>query len=372
MKHDTTIGNMRILVVPLNWGLGHATRMVPVIRELLYLGADVIAGGSLAHQKLFREEIRNIETINFPCLTIRLPGKKSQVFSLIMQLPIFLFQIIREHRFLKKLIRQRHIDIVISDNCYGLWNRSIYSVFITHQLHIRLPSGIRFLEGFVNQVNTFLIRKFDECWVPDVAEHNGFAGKLSHTSKAIPNIHYVGVLSRFMTMGRAQVHRNKKAGKKLLFIISGPEKQRSDFENIIREELHHLPEGWDFTVIRGLPLTTGENDDLWLPHAGSRKLHELIVEADAIVCRAGYSTIMDLLTLGRTAILVPTPGQTEQEYLASYLSKKRYFYACRQDQFKLRSVLSEFEEFKLHVPAFHANAGKLGIVLENLLTLIAY
>jgi hypothetical protein len=340
--------------------------MIPVIRKLLNLGAKVVAGGSPMHRELFRQELPGLETIDFPYLRFRLSGLQSQLFSIIWQLPGFFSQIFREHRALKRILRNRHIDIVISDNCYGLWNQSVYTIFVTHQLHIKIPHPFVFLEGIINRLNVYCIGKFDECWVPDVEGNDGFTGELGHLN-IISGIQYIGLLSRFSSPGTIPGKKNKKAGKKILFILSGPEKQRSTFEELIRKELPDLPPGYDFIVIRGLPLTNERDNKQWLPYATSRQMQQLITKADVIVCRSGYSTIMDLLVLGKTAVLVPTPGQTEQEYLADYLHKEGYFYSCWQDRFKLQSILPLFEEFKLKARRVKLEEGKLRIKLEGLL-----
>ncbi len=366
MNGFKSIRKKRILVVPLNWGLGHATRLIPVIKQLIALEVEVITGGSPQHQQLLKQEITHLETVDFPYLNIHLSGRKTQLFSLAFQLPTFLFQIVREHYALKKLIRSKNIDVVISDNCYGLWNRSVYSVFITHQLQIRLPQGIRFLERSVNRINSYFIHKFNECWVPDWEEEGGFAGELSHTVPFDTRVKYIGILSRFTCMKQYTQSAHIKFNKKILFIISGPEKQRTVFENIIREELTHIPKKYDYMVIRGLPSEKEPDSDQWLSHAGSGKMHRLMVDADVIVCRAGYSTIMDLLALGKTAILIPTPGQTEQEYLAGYLATKGYFHTYQQHQFKLSSAISYFEKLDINNPPVPCDKTNFRTFLEKL------
>ncbi len=366
MNGSKSIKKTRILVVPLNWGLGHATRLIPIIRQLMEMDVELVAGGSPQHQQLLQQEIAHLKTVDFPYLNIHLSGRKTQLFSLAIQLPAFLFQIVREHFALRKLIRSKNIEIVISDNCYGLWNRSVYSVFITHQLRIKLPQGVRFLERSVNCINSFFIHKFNECWIPDFEEAGGFAGKLSHTAIKNDSVKYIGILSRFTCLKKYTESSDIKSLKKILFIISGPEKQRTIFENIIRKELTHIPKKYDYTVIRGLPLEKEPDSDSWLSHADSVKMQRLMMDADIIVCRAGYSTIMDLLALGKTAILIPTPGQTEQEYLAGYLAEKGYFHTCQQDQFKLGSLIPDFEKLDINNPTVPCDKTNFRTLLEKL------
>ncbi len=356
MSSRNIIKKTRILIVPMNWGLGHATRLIPIIKELVKMNVDVIVGGSPLHQKLFRQEVPDLKTIDIPYLKIQLSRQKNQIYSMIRQLPAFLIQILKEHKALKKLIRNMDIDIVISDNCYGLWNRNAYTIFLTHQLSIRLPQNLKYLQKILNQINLFFIRKFDECWIPDVDAKLGFAGELSHHKVKSINLKYIGVLSRFTSMRKITKPPKSNKKRKILFIISGPEKQRTIFENIIKTEIPNLPPRFDYTVIRGLPFTNQQSENSWLSHANSHKMFTLIQEADIIICRSGYSTIMDLIVCGKTAILVPTPGQTEQEYLASYLNKKGYFFSCMQHNFELRSVLPEFDKFRANLKTFDCNA----------------
>lgn len=344
MKNSAHLPKIKALVIPLNWGLGHATRLIPVISELQKMNVSVIAGGSPVHQKLFQQQFAGLETIDFPHLNIRLTGKRTQVFSLAFQVPAFLFQICREHRALKRVIKEKEIDIVISDNCYGLWNPSVYSVFITHQLHIKLPSRLRVFRHLINRMNTYFIRKFDECWVPDIPEMEGFAGKLSHTNNSTAK--YIGILSRFNLLNKAAELQEHGSVKRILFILSGPEKQRNLFEECIRKEIAAVQDEFDYTVIRGLPDHNKISDEKWINHADMYEMASLISRADMIVCRAGYSTIMDLISLGRTAVLIPTPGQTEQEYLADFLEKKGYFLTYLQKEFRLKTAIPDFTKFR--------------------------
>ncbi len=334
----------KILLVPLNWGLGHASRLIPIISHLKYSGENVLVGGSSSHISLIKGEFKEIEVVKIPTLKIRLGGKKFQAIHIILQIPAFLFQIIYEHWALKKIIKQYGIDVVISDNCYGLWNQRVYSVFITHQINIKLPSGIRLLENFLNRINHWFIRKFNECWIPDIEYKGGLAGELSHNTGKISISIYIGLLSRLSYSHSDQKNNHGSSPKKILIIISGPENQRSIFEDKIKDQLKLLLTEIDFKVIRGLPEI--KDNDLpkgWFNHLPACQMAESIIQSDYIICRSGYSSIMDLITLGRTALLVPTPGQTEQEYLAEYLTNKKLFIFQRQDELDLKKGLETLD-----------------------------
>ena len=365
MNKNQNTKKKRILVVPLNWGLGHATRLIPIIRKLKKMNAEVLLAGSPQHLKLLQKEITQVKTVDLPYLNIRLSGRRSQVISLALQMPLFLIQIIREHIALKKLIHTRSIDIVISDNCYGLWNHSVFSVFITHQLWIKLPKSIRFMEKPLHRFMSSFIRKFNECWVPDIEESGGFAGVLSHHVPINLKVKYLGILSRFTGMKANPQSAHNKDRKKILFLISGPEKQRTVFESIIRSELSQISKKYDYKVIQGLPSKNDLTNDSWLPHADSETMFRLITEADIIICRAGYSSIMDLITLKKTAVLIPTPGQSEQEYLARHLTEKGYFIFQEQGKFRLSNALSEFEKTTIKIPPTSYNEKRLKACLEQ-------
>jgi UDP-N-acetylglucosamine:LPS N-acetylglucosamine transferase len=256
---------------------------------------------------------------------------------------------------LKKIVNSGKIDVVISDNCYGLWNRSVYSVFITHQLHINVPRAIKVAGPVINRLNKWLIRKYDECWVPDMEEEGGFAGELSHTAIQGSKISYLGILSRFNNFPVNSLVAETGKKKQLLIIISGPEKQRTIFEQIVRQQLALLPDNYLFDVIRGLPGHETQLPSGWHNHLHTYAMKKMIEDADYIICRAGYSTIMDLIALKRTAFLVPTPGQSEQEYLAAYLQSKDYFPFGRQIEFNLISAIDQLNHFHLN-PAINTYA----------------
>jgi len=336
----------KVLLVPLNWGLGHASRIIPLISALKIAGASVIVGGSPSHISFLQKEFENLDTLKIPYLHIRLNGRKNQVFRILLQVPALIISIVREHLALKKIVSEIGIDIVISDNCYGLWNHKVHSIFITHQLKIKLPDKIKFLENLINKINRIFIDKYDECWVPDFGEGDGIAGELSHSQSISPKTKYMGILSRFNSIKPSIKYDQKPATKSLLIIISGPEIQRTLFENIIKKEQYALDKEMNYSIIRGLPDSDdGSLPPGWFNHMSTKELGQLILESDYIICRSGYSSIMDLITLGRTALLIPTPGQTEQEYLAEFLSKNGLFATQKQELFSLKEGIRILDLF---------------------------
>lgn len=336
----------RILVAPLEWGLGHATRCIPIIYELLSLQCEVLIAAEGATQALLMQE--------FPSLTF-LPlrgyrmnysrNERALPWKLLMQFPKMGITIFKEHQWLKKIVKEYAINAVISDNRFGLYHSKITSVYITHQLAIK--TGNAFTEKIAKRIHYYFIRKYPVCWVPD-AEQNGLAGELSHPKKRLEKIQYIGPLSRFEWL-------DKKKKYDLLISISGPEPQRTLLEERLLTDLESF--SGKVLFIRGLP-----NDAHNLQcknglveitnHLPATHFNEALQQSDMIISRCGYTTIMDLVKLRKKAILIPTPGQTEQEYLAGYLREKKMFYTLPQKNFTLKNALREAAAFPFAIPTF--------------------
>jgi uncharacterized protein (TIGR00661 family) len=331
----------RVLVAPLDWGLGHATRCVPIVTTLLAQSFEVFIGAEKAAAVLLQKEFPSINII--PLQGYNISYSKSKVFFLwkmIAQLPKIMSAIKRENNWLKKIIDEYKIDIVISDNRFGLYNKNAHCIFITHQLQIK--TGNSFTEKSIQKINYKYINRFNVCWVIDEEGNDNLAGDLSHPT-ILPKIplKYIGVLSRFKKYEVEKKHD-------LLAILSGPEPQRTIFENILITQMQNLK--LDIVLVRGLPAeeNTLAIDGLKIyNHLPASNLNELILASKTIVARSGYTTVMDIAALQQKAIFVPTPGQTEQEYLAKYLSRKKYCIAEKQNGFDLQSALTKLKNTTL-------------------------
>jgi uncharacterized protein (TIGR00661 family) len=331
----------KVFVAPLDWGLGHATRCVPIVRVLLAQGFEVFIGAEKAAAVLLQKEFPSIKII--PLQGYNISYSKSKVFFLwkmIAQLPKIMSAIKRENNWLKKIIDEYKIDIVISDNRFGLYNKNAHCIFITHQLQIK--TGNSFTEKIIQKINYKYINQFNVCWVIDEEGNNNLAGDLSHP-KLLPHLSlkYIGALSRFK---KYEVEKKYD----LLVILSGPEPQRTIFENILLVQMQNLK--LDIVLVRGLPAEESilEVGDIKIyNHLRAAALNELILASKTIIARSGYTTVMDIAALQQKAIFVPTPGQTEQEYLASYLSEKKYCLAESQDGFDLQDALDKLENVTL-------------------------
>lgn len=340
-------GKPRILVAPLDWGLGHATRCIQVIRMLLNRGADVWLAGEGAQEKLLKEEFPGLPFL--PLQGYRMRYAKTApglVWSMLRQLPKMRRAIREEQAWLENAVQQYQLDAVISDNRYGLHHPSIPSVFITHQLLIKSGWG-KWTEKILQKNNYRFINKFSRCWVPDAEGPENLAGELSHPERmpGLP-VQYIGVLSRF-----TDKHIPERKDH-LLLLLSGPEPQRSLLENKFIKEIGHY--SGTATVVRGLPgqsmLIPSTNMIHFYNHLSAEELNAAMEEADLVICRSGYSSIMDAMVLRKKCVLIPTPGQTEQEYLGSSLMNKGLAVSIRQSDFTLEGALAAARNFNYRIP----------------------
>lgn len=336
-------GQARILVAPLDWGLGHATRCIPVIRELLLQGCNVWLAGEGAQKELLGTEFPSLPFLDLPGYRIRYAKtKKGLIWKMIQQGPKMRRAILYEHQWLKRMVKEYQFDVVISDNRYGLYHAEIPSVFITHQLLIKSSAG-KWTERILQKRNYKYIDRFTECWVPDLETENNLAGELSHPVKmpATP-VRYIGMLSRFQ--------KNDIEEKKghLVIILSGPEPQRTILENKIIKDIGHY--NGTAVIVRGLPgsasLIPSTNMILFYNHLPAKELNDEMMKAEYIISRSGYSTVMDCMLLQKKTIFIPTPGQTEQEYLGNYLMKKRMAVSLNQKEVSLEKALAKAKAFE--------------------------
>ena len=320
----------RILVSPLDWGIGHATRCIPVINALISHNYEVVIAADGRPLHLLITEFPDLEIVRFPGYNIKYSKYLPMSVSMLLQLPKLLWNIKKEHEALNQIIIDYKIDGIISDNRFGLFSKKVPSVFITHQLQIQSLY-------FSNQIRRFnykYINKFDACWIMDDEQEN-LAGDLSKPSVLPRNSTYIGLQSRFEK--REEVKKYD-----FLAIVSGPEPQRTILEKGLIKALKGRKE--KSLISLGKPeLNTSEQiGNLTIKsHLNAKDLNEIILQSDLIICRSGYSTIMDLAKLEKKAFFIPTPGQTEQEYLAENFMQEGICFAQKQSEFDLEKAISE-------------------------------
>lgn len=348
----------KILVCPLDWGIGHASRCVPVISEILDRGHDIVIAADGRPLAFLKKEFPELESIIFKGYSPKYAKNGNMSWKMLLSVPKLLKGIKEEHEELKRIIKDHNIDIVISDNRYGLWNKEVKTIFITHQVMVKLPFFIKYLEPVLSYFIKKQIKKFDECWIPDFENGNTLSGDLSHKFSLPGNSHFTGPLSRFMDFETKDYET--KDIYDIFVILSGPEPQRTKLEEIIFSRLNDT--SLKAIVVRGMT-EKDESFDLGervkvFSHLTTHEMFEYFTACKVVICRSGYSSIMDLVTLGKKAILIPTPGQTEQEYLARYLMRKKMFYSVDQDQFSLKEALLETENLypvEVTLPNDHLN-----------------
>jgi predicted glycosyltransferase len=363
---------LRILVSPLNWGMGHATRCVPVIRELQKHDAEILLGADGKALAFLRDYFPELESFSLPDLNMQYPANGSMALHMMRKAPEILRSARKEHLLLEKLVKDRNISGVISDNRFGLWSEQAYSVYITHQIRIKGPKGWGFSEPVLSGMHRKFWKNFDECWIPDFPGERNLSGDLGHPGRQPRNCHHIGPLSRFCRPDDPDTNPGKN-GPPLLVLLSGPEPQRTVLENIILQQLKTSP-GIKTLIVRGLPETAETAPPLphvtCIPHLPDQELSRLIRTAGTVICRPGYSTLMDLACLKKNAVLVPTPGQTEQEYLANFHSKRKTFCTIRQAEFTLEKALRMARDLAPPDEP-HSNSGLLAERVGKLITRLA-
>lgn len=339
----------RVFISPLNWGLGHATRCIPIIKTFLEWEWEVIIGAEDEGYALLKEEFPELNIITFPGIHINYSRNIPLALKILFQSPKILMLIYSEHVRLQKIIEEYRIDLVISDNRYGLWTNKVPAIFMTHQQHIQLPSSLTVFSPFITSLNRFFTGRFHRLWVPDYRTPPTIAGKLSHPP-LLDNTDYIGPLSR-LSISLEGLRYD------FFIVVSGPEPQRSIFEEKVMQELGDIKQKG--VMVRGLP---GRDEPPYFigntivyNHLPGKAMQKSMATSGLIICRSGYSTIMDLIALNKPAVFIPTPGQTEQEYLSKHLQGASFDRMLQKDfslekALRLGQLLQKPDEFPTSHP----------------------
>jgi glycosyl transferase family 28 len=331
-----------ILFAPLDWGLGHTTRCIPLIRCIQSLGHIPVVAGNASQRTFIEETFSDIDFIHLDGYNIRYSKwNRAGQIGLLSQMPRILKTIRDEHNWLLQLCDSRQIDGIISDNRYGLHHPRIPSVILTHQLQVQTGMG-NFLNNVVQKLHYKFLNRFNETWVVDAPGIPNLAGKLSHPDVLPDHTKYIGLLSQF-----EGVPANDKTDNSIVILLSGPEPLRSDLSRILWQQAqqHKGPVTFIEGTEKATAPTTIPAHITYHKRLTSQQLAPILRNAHMIICRSGYSTLMDLVALRKKAILIPTPGQTEQEYLGKHLQEQGVFYCARQRGFDLERVLGEAGRF---------------------------
>ena len=317
----------RILVAPLNWGLGHATRCIPLIQALASHNFEPVIASDGVALKLLKKEFPELDTVELPSYNITY-AKKGQFFKLKMlqNSPKLVKAIKAEKKTTKSIIEDYKIDGIISDNRLGVHSKHIPSVFVTHQLKV-LSGNTTWLSTKMHQK---IIKRFDECWIPDNVGEDNLSGELGHTTAIGIPVKYIGPLSRFKKT-------NCPLKYDLMVLLSGPEPQRTYLQNLLLKELGAFEGHLLFVkgVVEGESKASVNGNMTSYNFMTSDALEKAINESNIVLSRSGYTTVMDLAKLEKKAFFIPTPGQFEQEYIANRLTGLGLVPSCKQNEFKI-------------------------------------
>lgn len=340
----------RILVAPLNWGLGHASRCIPVIDALQDFGYEPIIASDGAALEFLKHEFPSLTHLQLASYNIKYT-KQEGLFKLhfLLSSPQIIAAIKSENKQVQDIIKTYSICGIISDNRFGVHSKLVPSVYITHQINVL--SGVT--TWISSKIHQFFIKKFDECWIPDIDKTPNHSGILSTFNSSKINAKYIGLLSRLNTV---------KAEKQfdILILLSGPEPQRTLLEDLLLDTFNNYD--GNVLCVRGLisdQQIKHHKTTVKVVNFMTRKmLEQSIAASDLVISRSGYTTILDLAKLGKKAFFIPTPGQTEQEYLAKRLDDLNIIASCKQEHFNIHELnrVKNYKGFKpnKNVPDFES------------------
>lgn len=320
-----------VLVAPLNWGLGHATRCIPIIRQLLAHGFTPILASDGSALELLRKEFPHLQALELPSYEIEY-SKNGYDFKwkMLKNLPNMIEAMRAEKKVVKKWVKEYNLSGIISDNRLGVFSKKIPSVFITHQLNV-LTGNTSWLTGIMHRS---IIDRFTQCWVPDSDGLVNLSGKLGHLDQPWEKVRYIGPLSRFEKKDETKMFD-------LTVVLSGPEPQRTMLEDILKKEVRRFP--GKVLIVRGVmgskQTVRTEKNTIIYNFMTSDELETALNQSHLVLSRSGYTTVMDLAKLGLKAFFIPTPGQYEQEYLARKFKNEGLAPSAKQDKFTIEKLI---------------------------------
>ena len=343
---------MRVLVAPLDWGLGHATRCVPVVREFLNQGAEVELAVVRSNAGLLRGIFPELRQRLVPSYNIVYPKHGYNMGLWLVKNGAHLRTVMNyEHCIAEEMVMRFHYDVLVSDNRFGFYSRKAKSIYMTHQRRIAFPRVLLAFEPLGMLWHASVMKRFDEVWVPDLPEFPGYAGALSHVKNCPVPVKYVGALSRFSGKdAEAPASLNGSGPYCFVAVVSGVEPARTRFENLLRETLVKIP--GRHAIILGKPSlgvksSNERNLDLFT-HLPDDQFASVVRSAQWVISRGGYSTVMDMAVLGARCVFVPTPGQYEQVILGRDLAREGYAATIDESKFSTETLVAAVSE-KAHV-----------------------
>ncbi|MFZ2471122.1 MAG: hypothetical protein WAW52_04180 [Methanothrix sp.] len=336
-----------VFVSPLNWGLGHSTRDIPIIEELLQRGHEVTVGTSGNALALLKRECPQCNFINFKDYPVPCSSSRFFLPAFAAGLPALLRAIVREKKRFEGILAENSFDLIISDNRMNVYSQKIPSYFITHQLRYSVPRLLYPLEMMTLPFNSLFHRHFEGVIVPDIDPNGGsknLSGKLcrSNLGATKRRVYYAGILTSIKKMAVTE-------DLDFLAIISGPEPQRTKLEEIIMKQVQTLP--GEKVVLLGSPQNDSHRkvDEHTTVHSyvSTEEKAVLMNRARFIITRSGYTTMMEMAELDKKhGLFTPTPGQTEQEYLSRYYARAGWFLSKSQYKLKLAEDVAQAMQYR--------------------------
>lgn len=357
----------RVLISPLSWGFGHAGRMIPLAMALQRIGCEVFFAADQPLLRMVEKELPGIRTVEMPGLRISYSRRLPQYVCIFLQLPVLAASAVRDHRALHRLAAEIRPEVIISDNRFGFWHKDIFSVYVTHQIRIAFPGFIRWLEPVAAWLHRGIINRYDLCLVPDYPGETNLSGRLSHGMKLPRKVVFKGPLSRFEVPDIVPLSTSPDSSDTVIawlsghdpvsgsaarpgntsacpsdiaifrdqpyacLILSGPEPQRSLLLEKVAESFKTFPlVVLSATQVKGCRHPGAEIR--LVISADTATMRDVITGASMVIARAGYTSVMELASLGKGAVLIPTPGQTEQEYLGRHLDGRYGFVTLQQNR----------------------------------------
>jgi len=327
-----------VLIAPLNWGLGHANRLLPVIAALRDDDCRVMVAATSPALEVIQQEFPELEIRPIKSSAIRYTRNRWLMPKLFVQAPVLLRDLLYERRWIKRYVQNEKPDLIISDNRFGLYHKDVFSCYMTHQVKVIMPAYLKPFQPLVRWIHRKIIASYDVCLIPD-GEQNGLSGKLAHQPKGFSFKHvYIGPVSGFLSLSPVPAEHIPD----VLLVVSGPEPQRhmlvEKFADLFRNDSREL---W---IVAGQPHKKYDNRDnniRIISHMRRAELKYLMMHVPVLILRSGYTSLMDLHAIKRKAILIPTPGQTEQEYLGWYFEQRYAFTVFQQ---KAKMTVSDYSK----------------------------
>ncbi|NLE34776.1 MAG: hypothetical protein GX622_06715 [Bacteroidales bacterium] len=333
--------SLTVLISPLSWGFGHAGRMIPLAMELQKRGAKIIFAADAPLLEMAGREIPGITAVEIAGLRMRYSRLLPQYICIFLQLPHIIASAVRDHRTLRCLVSEYKPSVIISDNRFGFYNRSIFSVYVTHQLRIPFPRLLRFMEPLAMWMHRIIINRFDLCLVPDFPGSVNLSGRLSHGVRLTRNTIFCGPLSRFEIPGGTEPAIPDQ-GYPVCLLLSGPEPQST----LLLERIADTLSGFSMVILSATPLPLFMKETppgiRVITTPDNPTMRKMLISSSLVIARSGYSSVMELVSLGKGAVIIPTPGQPEQEYLGRHLNGRFGFITMSQDNLeKLHEIAEE-------------------------------